>query len=92
MLPGERRYDLPISQALAPRIGSPALVVGRDSGCGNYEQLWGTASLRGLLNGVLTVEVLTEGVPPEMRAASCPRAFALRARFSIGSKTRRRAS
>ena len=37
-------------------------MVGLDSGCGNYEQLWGTTSLRGLVNGVLTVEVLTEGV------------------------------
>src|SRR5262249_6473496 len=27
-----------------------------------YEQLWGTTSLRGIVNGVLTVEVLTEGV------------------------------
>jgi len=33
-----------------------------DSGCGNYEQLWGTTSLRGVVGGVLTVEVLTEGV------------------------------
>ncbi|TAN55264.1 MAG: M20/M25/M40 family metallo-hydrolase, partial [Betaproteobacteria bacterium] len=56
-------YDLPAYlEALAPRIGEPALVVGLDSGCGNYEQLWGTTSLRGLVNGVLTVEVLTEGV------------------------------
>ncbi len=56
-------YDLPAYlDALAPRIGEPALVVGLDSGCGNYEQLWGTTSLRGLVNGVLTVEVLTEGV------------------------------
>src|SRR2546429_5108044 len=56
-------YDLPAYlDALAPRIGTPALVVGLDSGCGNYEQLWGTSSLRGLVNGVLTVEVLTEGV------------------------------
>ncbi len=47
---------------LAPRIGAPDLVVGLDSGCGNYEQLWGTASLRGLVNGVLSVEVLGEGV------------------------------
>ena len=37
-------------------------MIGLDSGCGNYEQLWGTTSLRGLVNGVLTVEVLTEGV------------------------------
>ena len=56
-------YDLPAYlEALAPRIGTPALVLGLDSGCGNYEQLWGTSSLRGLVNGVLTVEVLTEGV------------------------------
>ncbi|HYD56983.1 MAG TPA: M20 family metallopeptidase [Burkholderiales bacterium] len=56
-------YDLPpYLDALAPRIGRPDLVIGLDSGCGNYEQLWGTTSLRGLVNGVLTVEVLTEGV------------------------------
>jgi len=56
-------YDLPpYLDALAARIGEPALVVGLDSGCGNYEQLWGTTSLRGIVNGVLTVEVLSEGV------------------------------
>src|SRR6185312_12574658 len=56
-------YDLPAYlEALAPRIGTPDLVVGLDSGCGNYNQLWGTTSLRGLINGVLSVEVLTEGV------------------------------
>src|SRR5438309_4121573 len=56
-------YDLPAYlDTLAPRIGKPDLVVGLDSGCGNYEQLWGTTSLRGLVNGVLNVEVLTEGV------------------------------
>jgi acetylornithine deacetylase/succinyl-diaminopimelate desuccinylase-like protein len=56
-------FDLPAYlDALAPRIGPPALVIGLDSGCGNYEQLWGTTSLRGLVNGALTVEVLEEGV------------------------------
>ena len=56
-------YDLPAYlEALAPRIGTPDLVVGLDSGCGNYDQLWGTTSLRGLINGTLSVEVLTEGV------------------------------
>ncbi|HYN11652.1 MAG TPA: peptidase dimerization domain-containing protein, partial [Burkholderiales bacterium] len=49
-------------EALAPRIGAPALVIGLDSGCGNYAQLWGTTSLRGLVNGGLSVEVLSEGV------------------------------
>jgi acetylornithine deacetylase/succinyl-diaminopimelate desuccinylase-like protein len=56
-------HDLPAYlEFLSARIQTPALVVGLDSGCGNYEQLWGTTSLRGLVNGVLTVEVLTEGV------------------------------
>ena len=56
-------YDLPAYlDHLATRIRKPDFVVGLDSGCGNYRQLWGTTSLRGLLNGVLTVEVLTEGV------------------------------
>ncbi len=56
-------YDLPAYlDSLAKRIGTPDLVVALDSGCGNYEQLWGTTSLRGLVNGVLDVEVLTEGV------------------------------
>ncbi len=56
-------YDLPAYvDHLAPRIGSPSLIVCLDSGCGNYEQLWGTTSLRGLVGGDLSVEVLTEGV------------------------------
>lgn len=47
---------------LATRIGTPDLVIGLDSGCGDYQRLWVTTSLRGLLNGVLDVAVLTEGV------------------------------
>ena len=42
--------DLPAYiERLAPRIGQPSLVVCLDSGCGNYEQLWMTTSLRGLV-------------------------------------------
>jgi len=56
-------FDLPFYvDHLAERIGSPTLVVCLDSGCGNYEQLWGTTSLRGIVTGDLTVEVLREGV------------------------------
>jgi acetylornithine deacetylase/succinyl-diaminopimelate desuccinylase-like protein len=56
-------YDLPAyMDAFAGRIGSPSLVVCLDSGCGNYEQLWCTTSLRGLIVGTLAVETLTEGV------------------------------
>jgi len=55
--------DLPhYVEALAARLGQPGLVVCLDSSCGNYDQLWTTTSLRGLVGGVLTVELLTEGV------------------------------
>lgn len=47
---------------LRQRIGRPELVVCLDSGCGDYERLWVTVSLRGLVNGVLRVRVLNEGV------------------------------
>jgi acetylornithine deacetylase/succinyl-diaminopimelate desuccinylase-like protein len=47
---------------LGDRIGRPSLVVGLDSGCGNYDQLWCTTSLRGLAGGTLKVEVLSEGI------------------------------
>ncbi len=56
-------FDLPFYlEALADRIGTPNFVVGLDSGCGNYDQLWGTTSLRGLIAGSLSVELLREGV------------------------------
>ena len=56
-------YDLPFYiDHLSDRIGRPGLVICLDSGCGNYEQLWCTTSLRGLIGGVLSVAVLTEGV------------------------------
>jgi acetylornithine deacetylase/succinyl-diaminopimelate desuccinylase-like protein len=56
-------YDLPFYiDHLAERIGSPSLVVCLDSGCGDYERLWSTTSLRGLVGGDLVVEILREGV------------------------------
>jgi len=47
---------------LSARIGTLSLVVCLDSGCANYEQLWSTTSLRGLVIGNLDVSLLTEGV------------------------------
>ena len=55
--------DLPAYlELLAPRMGDIKLVIALDSGAGNYDQLWVTTSLRGLINGTMTVKVLTEGV------------------------------
>src|SRR5439155_952447 len=69
-------FDLPAYvDALAGRLGTPSLVVCLDSGCGNYEQLWGTTSLRGVVGGVLTVEVLTEGVHSGAASGIVPSSF-----------------
>jgi acetylornithine deacetylase/succinyl-diaminopimelate desuccinylase-like protein len=55
--------DLPAYiEHLADRIGTPSLVVCLDSGCGNYDQLWCTTSLRGLVLGTLEVSLLREGI------------------------------
>jgi acetylornithine deacetylase/succinyl-diaminopimelate desuccinylase-like protein len=55
--------DLPAYiELLSDRIGTPRLVICLDSGCGNYEQLWMTTSLRGSIVGNLHVEMLSEGV------------------------------
>ena len=56
-------YDLPAYvDSLRERLGRVSLVVCLDSGCGDYERLWSTTSLRGVLTGNLVVEVLREGV------------------------------
>jgi acetylornithine deacetylase/succinyl-diaminopimelate desuccinylase-like protein len=71
-------YDLPAYvDHLADRIGKPSLVVCLDSGCGNYEQLWCTTSLRGLAGGNLTVKVLEEGVHSGDASGIVPSSFRL---------------
>lgn len=68
--------DLPAYvAALQGRIGEPTLVIGLDSGCGDYERLWSTTSLRGMVGGTLTVEVLTEGVHSGDASGIVPSSF-----------------
>src|SRR5215813_9043128 len=68
--------DLPAHlAALGDAIGEPSLVVCLDAECGNYEQLWGTTSLRGNLVGTLRVRVLTEGVHSGMATGIAPTPF-----------------
>ena len=57
------------------KIINPDLVICLDSGCGNYEQLWLTTSLRGMITGVLEVAVLTEGMHSGMAAGIVPSAM-----------------
>jgi acetylornithine deacetylase/succinyl-diaminopimelate desuccinylase-like protein len=68
--------DLPFYiDHLGARIGSPDLVVCLDSGAGNYDQLWLTTSLRGMVIGNLTVRVLTEGVHSGAASGIVPSSF-----------------
>ncbi len=69
-------YDLPYYiEALQDRIGHPSLIICLDSGCGNYEQLWATTSLRGLTSGILQIEILSQGVHSGMASGIVPSCF-----------------
>lgn len=61
--------------ALAPRLGTPDLVCVLDSGCADYERIWCTTSLRGMVGGVLDVSVLTQGVHSGGASGIVPSSF-----------------
>ncbi len=68
--------DLPVYiDHLAGRIGTPSLVVCLDSGAGNYDQMWCTTSLRGMVVGNLHVEVIREGVHSGDASGIVPSSF-----------------
>jgi acetylornithine deacetylase/succinyl-diaminopimelate desuccinylase-like protein len=46
-----------------------------DSGCGNYDQLWLTTSLRGMVSGTLKIRVLEEGVHSGHASGVVPSSF-----------------
>lgn len=55
--------DLPAHvDALASRLAGTDLVLCLDSGCATYDTVWLTTSLRGLVAGVLSVDIVTEGL------------------------------
>jgi acetylornithine deacetylase/succinyl-diaminopimelate desuccinylase-like protein len=69
-------FDLPAYiDLLKPRLGNVSLVVCLDSGAGNYDQLWLTTNLRGMVSGVLKVEILTEGVHSGDSSGLVPSSF-----------------
>lgn len=68
--------DLPAHlEALGDRLGTPTLVLCLDSGCLDYERLWVTTSLRGLVAGQLRVDILTEGVHSGSASGVVPSTF-----------------
>ena len=69
-------HDLPAYlDVLKARLGQVSLVVCLDSGAGNYDQLWLTTSLRGMVSGMLKVEILTEGVHSGDASGLVPSSF-----------------
>ncbi len=68
--------DLPAYiEHLGGRIGTPSLVVCLDSGAADYERLWCTTSLRGMVIGNLHVDVLREGVHSGEASGIVPSSF-----------------
>jgi len=51
------------------------LIICLDSGCGNYSQFWLTSSLRGIVGGVLKVEILKEGSHSGLASGIVPSSF-----------------
>ena len=69
-------FDLPhYIELLRERIGTPSLVVCLDSGAADYERLWSTTSLRGMVIGNLHVDVLREGVHSGEASGIVPSSF-----------------
>ena len=65
--------DLPhYIDTYAARLGTPSLVICLDSGCGNYEQLWSTTSLRGAMTLNLPSRCCGKGCIPGWPVGSCP--------------------
>lgn len=68
--------DLPFYLTqLKEHIGNPNLVICLDTGCGNYEQMWSSTSLRGIVAGKLTIETLTNGIHSGTGSGIIPSTF-----------------
>ena len=65
----------PYLESLAEEIGEPDLVIALDSTCGDYDRLWLTTSLRGMIIGDLSVQVLNEGAHSGAAGGIVPSSF-----------------
>jgi acetylornithine deacetylase/succinyl-diaminopimelate desuccinylase-like protein len=68
--------DLPAYlEHLADRLGEVSLVVCLDAGGGDYERMWLTASLRGIVQATVTVRVLETGTHSGLASGIVPSSF-----------------
>jgi len=69
-------FDLPpYLEALSEQMGDPDMVVVMDSGGPDYEHVWMTEALRGLVSGTLSVKVSHEGIHSGNSGGSIPSSF-----------------
>ena len=69
-------------------IGSPDFIVCLDSGTGDYNRLWTTTSLRGLIGGTLRVDVLKEGIHSGSSSGHVPSSFRIARQLLSRLRTR----
>lgn len=68
--------DLPAHiDALKDQLGEVCLVVCLDSGCATFDTMWLTTSLRGLADGTLKVDVVSEGLHSGSAGGVVPSSF-----------------
>ena len=69
-------FDLPFYlEVIKKEMGNPDLIICLDSECGNYDQLWGTTSLRGLIGGTLQINTLENGIHSGYGSGVAPSVF-----------------
>ena len=69
-------YDLPpYLDALSEQLGDPDMIVVLDSGGPDYDHIWMTEALRGLVSGTLSVRVSHEGIHSGTSGGSIPSSF-----------------
>jgi len=62
-------------QKLKSKISPVSLIICLDSGCGSYDRLWITSSLRGVIIAWLKVSVMKEGVHSGLSSGIVPGAY-----------------
>ena len=69
-------FDLPpYLDALTGDLGNPDMIVVMDSGGPDYDHIWMTEALRGLVSGTLSVKVSHEGIHSGNSGGSIPSSF-----------------
>lgn len=69
-----RHYESYLKEA-EQKLGDIGLVIALDSCCGDYDRLWVTSSLRGMLGGTIEVRTLNVGVHSGEASGIVPESF-----------------